>query len=97
MQRVCEISVCQRVALDRAIDRAVGRAGGLTVGLPCKLQIEVNAAFQPQNEREIHVCLHGFALLVLLRRMSLYGQDIVLELCAVRQRHIQHAARIRFL
>ena len=81
----------------RAIDRAVGRAGGLTVGLPCKLQIEVNAAFQPQNERKFHVRLHCLALLVLLRRMSLYGQDVILELCAVRQRHIQHAARIRFL
>ena len=97
LQRVCEISVCQRVALDRAIDRAVGRAGGLTVGLPCKLQIEVNAAFQPQNEREIHVCLHGFALLVLLYGMGLHGQDIVLKLRAVRQRHVQHTACIRFL
>ena len=29
--------------------------------------------------------------------MGLHGQDIVLKLRAVRQRHIQHAARIRFL
>ena len=97
LQRVCEISVCQRVALDRAIDRAVGRAGGLTVGLPCKLQIEVNAAFQPQHERKVNVRLHGFTLLVLLYGMGLHGQDIVLKLCTVRQRHVQHTARIRIL
>ena len=97
MQRVCEISVCQRVALDCAIDRAVGRAGSLTVGLPCELQIQVNAAFQAKQERKIHVCLHGFALLVLLHGMGLHGQDIVLKLRAVRQRHIQHAAHIRIL
>ena len=97
LQRVCEISVCQRVALDRAIDRAVGRAGGLTVGLPCELQIEVNAAFQPQHERKVNVRLHGFTLLVLLYGMGLHGQDIVLKLCTVRQRHVQHTARFRFL
>ena len=97
LQRVCKAAICQRVALDRAIDRAVGRAGGLTVGLPCELQIEVNAALQLQNERKIYIRLHGFALLVLLHGMGLHGQDIVLKLRAVRQRHIQHAARFRFL
>ena len=29
--------------------------------------------------------------------MGLHSQDIVLVFCAVRQRHVQHAARIRVL
>ena len=96
-QRICKSALGQRVALDRAADRSVGRTGSLTGRLPGELQIQIDAAFQPQHERKFHVRLHGLALLVLLRRMSLYGQDIILELCAVRQRHIQHAAHIRIL
>ena len=96
-QRICKSALGQRVALDRAADRPVGRAGGLTGRLPGELQIEVNAAFQPQHERKFHIRLHGLALLVLLCRMRLHGQDIVLVLRAVRQRHVQHTARIRIL
>ena len=96
-QCVCKSALGQRVALDRAIDRAVGRAGSLTGRLPGELQIQINAAFQPQHERKLHIRLHGFAPLIFLRRMGLHGENIVLVLRAVRQRHIQHAAHIRIL
>ena len=96
-QRVCKFAVCQRVALDCAADRPVGRAGGLTGRLPGELQIEVNAALQAKHERKFHVRLHGLALLVFLCGMRLHGEDIVLELRAVRQCHVQHAARICIL
>ena len=96
-QRICKSALGQRVALDRAADRPVGRTGSLTGRLPGELQIQINAALQAKHERKFHIRLHGLALLVLLCRMGLYGQDIVLKLRAVRQRHVQHTARFRVL
>ena len=96
-QIVDEKTVRERIALDRAVDRCVRAAGGLSVRLPRQLQIEVNAALQTQNKGEFRVRFDCLAVLVFLHGVGADGEDVVLVVRAVRERHLNCAARVRLL
>ena len=90
-----EEAILNGVAFDGAGDGAVrearrlGRGGQ---GLPAHLEIKVNAGLQTQNEGELDVGFDGLALLVFLGGRGLHGENIVLKICAVWQRHGDCAA-----